>query len=540
MPERISESPPPAGNSANGSKDTSHPAAEPPHQSSEVKRSAQGRALLVAGMLAAVVLVGLAIRAAVVGNAPISTTARRSESAAIPGLEHSIAVLPFADMSEKKDLEYFGDGMAEEIIDLLDKIPGIRVIARTSSFQFKGRTEDLRDIGTKLGVSYVLEGSVRKAGDQMRVTAQLINSRDGTHLWSETYDRDLSDVLKMQDEIAAKVARALQIEVRARDYFASRPALRNAEAYTLHLRAVHAANRYDRQGFEQEVSDERRALELDPTFAEAAGGLAGAYQYGGQVGFLAPSVAYQQSREKAELALKLNPNLVGVHTLLSSINDVYRWDWAAADREIDAARALAPNDPAVVWAGMRHSLILGRWDEALRLVKELQEMDPLNSDTYFWLGLVQFRRDRLPEAEAALRRALEISPTYNGGEYTLGLILLTRRQLQEGLAEMRKEPFEAARLVGTAMAYSALGARADSDAALGQLLKNSKASIPVGIAAVYAFRGEADEAFKWLDRAYDEKDALLYRIKFSREFDRIEGDPRFQAFLKKMNLPASP
>ena len=148
-------------------------------------------------------------------------------------VDKSIAVLPFADMSEKHDQEYFADGMAEEIIDLLVKIPGLKVISRTSSFQFKGHSEDLRDVGKQLGVAYVLEGSVRKSGDHLRVTAQLINSIEGTHLWSETYDRDLSDVLKMQDEIAVKVARALQIEVRVRDNLASRPALRNAEAYTL-------------------------------------------------------------------------------------------------------------------------------------------------------------------------------------------------------------------------------------------------------------------------------------------------------------------
>jgi TolB-like protein/DNA-binding winged helix-turn-helix (wHTH) protein/Flp pilus assembly protein TadD len=533
---RPPESPAPANESGNGSKDT-NPTGGPPSQNPAIERSSYGRVLLILGTVAVTALAGWAMRGVVARHWPSTATALHYGGAARRASEHSIAVLPFSDMSEKKDLEYFGDGMAEEIIDLLDKIPELKVIARTSSFQFKGRTEDLRDIGTKLGVGYVLEGSVRKAGDQMRVTAQLINSRDGTHLWSETYDRDLSDVLKMQDEIAAKVARALQIEVRARDYFASRPSLRNTEAYTLHLRAVHAANRYDRQGFDQEMGDERQALDLDPTFAEAAGQLASAYQYGGQVGYLPRDVAFENSRDAAERALKLNPRLVGVLSLRSSIYDVYQWDWAAAEREIDKARAIAPNDPVVVWASMRHALILGRSDESLRLVNALQELDPLNSDTYYWLALVQLRRGQLPEAEAAIRRALEISPNYNGGQYHLGLVLLARRQPQEALAEMRKEPFDAARLVGTAMAYSALGNRADSDAALAQILQSYPASIPVGIAAVHAFRGESDEAFKWLDRAYDQKDSLLYRIKFSPEFDRIHADPRYAAFLKKMNLP---
>jgi TolB-like protein/DNA-binding winged helix-turn-helix (wHTH) protein len=548
LPERLAESRPPASDSTNPSIDTPSQAIAggPSFQSPALRRSSQRRVLLILGIVAVTSLVGLAIRAVVVRTRelpspatalPATAATSAPGAAAIPVSQHSIAVLPFVDMSEKKDQEYFGDGMAEEIIDLLVKIPGLKVIARTSSFQFKGKTEDLRDIGTKLGAAYVLEGSVRKAGDQLRVTAQLINSRDGTHLWSETYDRDLSDVLKMQDEIAVKVAHALQIEVRVRDYFASRPALHNAEAYTLHLQAAHAFNRFDRQGFEQDVSDEQQALDLDPTFAEAAGGLAGAYQYGGQVGYLAPGLAFEKSRDAAELALKLNPKLAGVHALLSSINDVYRWDWPAAEKEINLARALAPNDPVVAWAAMRHSLILGRWDDALRLVNALQELDPLNSDGYYWLSLVQLRRDRLPEAEAAVRRTLEISPTYNGGRYTLGLVLLARSQPQGALAEMRKEPFDAARLIGSAMAYFALRAKAESDAALAQMLKNYAASTAAGIAAIYAFRGESDEAFKWLDRAYEQKDPLLYRIKFTPEFDGVHGDPRYKAFLKKMNLP---
>jgi len=195
--------------------------------------------------------------------------------------DKSIAVLPFVDMSEKRDQEYFADGTAEEIIGLLVKIPGLKVIGRTSSFQFKGQSQDLRTIGEKLGAAYLLEGSVRKSGDRLRVTAQLINSRDGTHLWSETYDRDLSNVLKMQDEIAIRVASALQAEVFIREHFVSRPALRSAEAYNLFLQGVHADMLQGRQGWEQGVSDFQRALDLDPSFTEAAVRLAGLYQYGG-------------------------------------------------------------------------------------------------------------------------------------------------------------------------------------------------------------------------------------------------------------------
>jgi TolB-like protein/DNA-binding winged helix-turn-helix (wHTH) protein len=535
IPTRLAGSRPPPGDSTNPSKDTPE-ATIPGAPTSQTPTPKRSNRRLTRVVIAAAVVIGLGAATVLVLHFWASNHGGGRAPAVVAIHDKSIAVLPFVDMSEKKDQEYFADGMAEEIIDLLVKIPGIKVISRTSSFQFKGHSEDLRNVGKQLGVAYVLEGSVRKAGDHLRVTAQLINSKEGTHLWSETYDRDLSDVLKMQDEIAVKVARALQIEVRVRDYFASRPALRNAEAYTLHLQAVHAFNRFDRQGFEQDVSDEQRALDLDPTFAEAAGGLAGAYQYGGQVGYLTSRVAFEKSRDAAELALKLNPNLAGVHAQLGNIYDGYQWNWPAADKEINVARALAPNEPTVVFAAMRHSLILGRFDDALRLVNALQELDPLNADSYFWLSTVQLSGGRLPEAEAAARRTLEISPTYNGGPYTLGLVLLARSQPQEALAAMRKEPFDAARLIGSAMAYFALGEKAESDAALAQMLK-SYASIPAGVAAIYAFRGESDEAFKWLDRAYEQKDSLLYRIKFTPEFNGVHGDPRYTAFLKKMNLP---
>jgi len=489
------------------------------------------------------VVIGLAVVIGLVGVAALalhfrSPNRRGAETPAVVAIQdNSIAVLPFVDMSEKRDQEYFADGMAEEIIDLLVKVPGLKIIGRTSSFQFKGQSQDLRTIGEKLGVAYLLEGSVRKSGDRLRVTAQLINSRDGTHLWSETFDRDLSDVLKMQDEIAIRVASALQTEVFIREHFVSRPALRNAEAYTLFLQGVHADMLQGQQGWEQGVSDFQRALDLDPSFTEAAARLAGSYQYGGQLGYAPRDVAFAKTRYFAELALKLDPNFAVAHAFLGSIYDSYAWDWPAADKEIKLAEGLGPSLPVVLLVSQRHSLTLGDWDDALKLANALQAVDPLNPDGYYYLSFVQLRRDRLAEAEAAIRRTLELSPRYASGQYTLGLVLLARRQPQAALAEMAKEPFDAVRLIGSALAYFALGDKANSNLALAQLLKSYAASIPAGVAAVYAFRGESDEAFKWLDRAYGQKDAVLYRLKFSPEFDGIHGDPRYKAFLKKLNLP---
>jgi TolB-like protein/Flp pilus assembly protein TadD len=450
-------------------------------------------------------------------------------------LDKSIAVLPFTDMSEKKDQEYFADGMAEEIIDLLVKVPGLKVIGRTSSFQFKGKTEDLRSIGTQLGVAYVLEGSVRKSGDRLRVTAQLINTGDGTHLFSQTYDRDFIDVLKMQDQIAASLVRVLQVEVND-EVIVTRPALRNTQAYTLYLRGLHAKDQFDQQGFEQAESYFQQALDLDPTFAAAAGGLANAYFLRGQFGFMPPSAAFDKARGAAETALKLSPTLAATHALLGNIDIAYDWDWAAADREIGSALAEAPNDAYVLFIAAVQAQIMGRLDDALRFINASLAQDPLNPSSHYVLSHIQVRGGRLAEAQAAIHRTLEISPTFAFAHYYLGLILLARGQSEAALAEMMQEGDEGTRLAGTAIVYFAQGSMANSNAALAQMLKEH-AHRAFEIAGVYAFRRQIDEAFNWLDRAYAQKDSYLYSIKGEPSMVTLEGDPRYKAFLKKMNLP---
>jgi TolB-like protein/Flp pilus assembly protein TadD len=449
--------------------------------------------------------------------------------------DKSIAVLPFVDMSEKKDQEYFADGMAEEIIDLLVKVPGLKVISRTSSFQFKGKTEDLRDIGTQLGVAYVLEGSVRKSGDRVRITAQLIDSRDGAHLMSQSYDRDFSDVLKMQDEIAASLVRVLQVEV-SEHVLVSRSSLSNTQAYTLYLQGLHAKDRFDQHGFEQAVNDFQRALDLDPSFAGSAGGLANAYFLLGQFGFMAPSVAFDKAREAAQRALKLDPRLAATHALLGNIDIAYEWDWGAASQEIQLALADAPNDAYVLFIAAVQAQVMGRHDEALKLISASLAQDPLNPSSYLILSYIQIRRERLIEAQAALSRTLEISPTFIFAHYYLGLVLLARGDPHGAIEEVRRENDEGLRLAGSAIVDFAMGAKADSDAALKQMLK-SHSQRAYEIAGVYAFRGEIDEAFRWLDRAYIQKDPYLYSIKGNPMLKKLEADPRYKAFLKKMNLP---
>jgi adenylate cyclase len=410
----------------------------------------------------------------------------------------------------------------------------LTVISRTSSFQFKAKSADLRTIGAQLGVAHVLEGSVRKSGDHLRVTAQLIDSRDGAQLFSQTYDRDLSDVLKMQDEIALALVRALQIEVRAD--IVSRPALRNTEAYTLYLQGQHATGRFDQAGEEQAISDFERVLELDPSFAPADLWLSGVYFGLGLYGFMPPAIAFEKSRQASERALKLDSNLALAHAQLGEIHRVYDWDWPAAERELKQALELAPADGDILFYAAGLSLSMGRWDEAVKQVNAALAKDPLNQPSYLNLSLAQSRRGRLEEAEAAARRALEISPSGTFGHYLLGNMLLDRSQLDAAFTEFSKETVAAARLGGSAMAYFAMGRNADSNVALAQMIKG-QANRPFFIARVYGFRGEPEEALKWLERAYGQKDSVLSIIKGDPAFKKIEGDPRYKAFLKKMNLP---
>jgi TolB-like protein/DNA-binding winged helix-turn-helix (wHTH) protein len=447
----------------------------------------------------------------------------------------SIAVLPFADMSEKKDQEYFADGMAEEIIDLLVKIPGLKVVSRTSSFQFKGKTQDLRSVATQLGVAYVLQGSVRKSGDHLRVTAQLINPQDGTHLWAQTYERQLADVLTMQDEIAIALVQALQLEVEAN--IVIRPTLRDTEAYTLYLQGLHASSRFDQAGMEQAVSDFERVIELDPSFAPAFLSLGNAYFLLGAYGFMPPAVAFERDRLANESALKVDPNLAMAHAQLGDIHRAYDWDWVAADQELKQALALAPADGDILFYAAVQSLGMSRWDDALKQVNAALAQDPLNPSRYQVLTLIQSSRGRLEEAEVAARRALELIPMAPLGHFFLGNVLLLRGEPDTALTEFSKEAVESARLGGIAMAHFAQSRKPDSDAALAQMTKNPT-DHPFFIAQAYAFRGDPNGALKWLDLAYAQKDSgMLPLIKGDAMFKKIEGDPRYKAFLKKMNLP---
>ena len=486
--------------------------------------------------LAVVAAVGLAMGVVAISGAYFLAhkAPRPATTVAVAG--KSIAVLPFVDMSEKKDQEYFADGMAEEILDLLTKIPGLTVIGRTSSFEFKGKNEDLRIIGQKLNAANVLEGSVRKSGDQVRVTAQLINTKTGAHEWSETYDRPIGDALKLQDAIAAAVVREMQLTV-SPDNVYRHTSVKTPEAYDVYLRGRHAFDRHDAEGLAEAVSMFQRALDNDPNFADAAVSLAWAKASQAQFDFEPPAAAFEQSRAAAMTALKLDPNNAGAHAALGQIYLVYDWDWAAAEREFQQVTRLAPGSMDAHYSNTLLSLTLGRWDDALKELKVGISQDPLDPDSFLLLGQLQATRGHLPEAEVALRRLIEIHPTYSYVHYYLGLVLLLRGNREDALREMEAETTDDGKQQGVTIVLYALDKRTESDSALAEMIRDQANRNAVGIADVYALRGRSDEALRWLERAYAQKDPELYVVKSETELRGLNSDPGFKAFLRKMNLP---
>ena len=448
-----------------------------------------------------------------------------------PVAEKSIAVLPFVDLSENHDQDYFAEGMAEEIIDLLAQIPPLKVIGRTSSFQFKGQNPDLRTVGSALGVNYVLEGSVRTSGDQLRVTAQLISTQDGSHLWSNTYDRPLGDTLKIQDQIATHVVRALQLSVGTAGY-PERSAFMSPEAYDMYLRGLHARDRYDKAGFESAMTYLQQAFDLEPKSGPVLESLAVTQWLKTAFGYDESADGYEKARLFAQRALELNPNSGTAYSVLASVNFA-KWNWAAAERDGEEGLRLEPRSPRVLGGLANVYRARGRWVEGARLLEIAISLDPLNPDWHLVLSWMQYSTGNLRDAETEIRKAIEISPTNERAHRWLGHVLLAEGKLDAALAEMQQDQSNR----DLALVYYAMGRRAESDAALAKLMDQDK---PCAVAVVYAYRRQLDQAFTWLERAYGERDTALVGLKGFQVDPLLKNfahDPRFAAFLRKMNLP---
>jgi TolB-like protein/Flp pilus assembly protein TadD len=472
---------------------------------------------------------------------PVSATAAMTAStpasvAAIPAVsDKSIAVLPFVDMSEKKDQEYFSDGLSEELIDLLAHSADLKVIARTSSFQFKGKNEDMRTIGQRLGVSNLLEGSVRTSGKTVRVTAQLIKVSDGSHRWSQSYDRDMRDIFKVQDAIAAAVVTALEATM-ASGTQPPEAIPANTEAYKAVLRGRYFRQKETQEDLERSVAAFQEAVRLDPNYALAFAELGRTYNYRGLDGWMPPKEAYAKAKEAADRAVKIDPQLALAHRVLAIIEWNYARNFALSRAEEKRAEELDPNNPSSTESVGIDALARGEPNEAVPIFEAFVDRDPLDASAREFVGWALFWADRLPEAEAAFRAVLELNPSYAGAHCELGAVLLAERKPDAALAISRQETDEASRTLCVGDVLWVLGQRSEANALLAQAQAKYADAHAYVIAVSYALRGDKDEAFKWLDRALENGEAQPSLMRSDRSLRNLRADPRFDALLGKMNL----
>jgi len=470
-------------------------------------------------------------RHSLVVEAPVATAPTGASLNAPP---HSIAVLPFVNISGDKEQEYFSDGLSEELIDRLVHSADLKVIARASSFQFKGRNEDVRSIARKLGVTHVLEGSVRKGGEQLRITAQLISASDGVHLWSQTYDRNLVDVFKVQDEIAEKVAQALRVALRNGHRALNREP--DVRAYNLLLEGRYFEARSTLRDVEKAAEFYKRAVDRDPEYALGWARLAHAYLV--EENRKGPPSEEQNGRvlDALDRAIWLDPNLVYAYYTRAAFEMNITWNWDAAQANDQRIREIDPRSELLPGAFGDHALIFGQVDRAIELYQEALTRNPLDPNMLNSLGIALCAANRFQPCLQNQLRLVQLHPEFDGVNSSVGMARLYLGQFAAALAAMQQEPNEDYRLRGLAAVYWAIGRRTESDAALRALTDKFASIDSYGIAAVHAYRREIDDAFRWLDRAYQEHNHEMPTVKTDPEFTNLRGDPRFQALLGRMRF----
>ncbi len=464
-----------------------------------------------------------------------STPAAPTASAVTSIPEKSIAVLPFLDLSQAKDQEYFCDGISEEILDALAKIEGLRVVARTSSFSFKGKNADVSEVANKLNVQNVLEGSLRRDGNRIRITAQLINARDGFHLWSDTYERELQDVFALQDEITRAIVDALKIKLAISSPPRAEP---DTEAYDLYLRGLYLSNKSSEVGLRKALTFFERALEKDSNFARAWTGVAKVWWWLADA-YVKPLEAYPASKAAALKAVALDEKDAEAHCYLGDAKRVLSRDLAGEETELKRALEI---DPSSTIAHLCFGLLRSAQGELQQAVVEMQaaeKLDPLSPSIRNFASRMYLAIDRVDDAVAEAERTLQLDPSYLYLEATLATAYREKGDFAEAIRLYEKAQ-EAAQFPssGLAITYARMGRQDDARQILRQLIDRARVQYVAAdsIAAVYVALGENDEAFRWLERAFSEHSGTLDIFAFHREFRPLRSDPRFANFLRRIGV----
>ena len=474
-----------------------------------------------------------------------ATSGISSPGAAVSGvapLPPSIAVLPFANMSADKEQEYFSDGLAEEIINLLAQIPGLKVIARTSAFAFRGKEQDIRGIAEALGVAHVLEGSVRRAGPRIRVTAQLIRAEDGGHLWSKRYESEMTDVFAIQDEISAAIVQELELNLTGPSLV--KRAATNVPAYEATLEGRHHLTQYTPASLDRGRQCLERAIALDPQYAPAYAALA-EYHVWQAAGIASAGTlqALQQARQVALRALELDPLLPEAQAVAGQICAALDYDWAASEQHY--LRAIASNPAA---AAVRFSYAYwclrptGRLTDALSEIDRALELDPLSQSNGVIRAYLLSFTGRYEEAANAARRSLDMDPNYSLGQFILSYILACQGRLQEAV-DLTERALQVHGRYPLSLAYAGVvfGLTGRRDAAQGVLaeleaMAGTTSSSAGPLTIVNSVLGSLDEAFRWADRAIDQRDPQVVGLKCTPVFESLRSDSRYPALLRRMNL----
>ncbi|HET9746657.1 MAG TPA: adenylate/guanylate cyclase domain-containing protein, partial [Chitinophagaceae bacterium] len=450
-------------------------------------------------------------------------------------IDRSIAVLPFDNRSNDKEQEYFSDGLSEELINMLTRIPELKVIGRTSSFAFKGKNEDLRTIGQKLDVAHLLEGSVQKDGNKIRVTTTLIRASDGKGIWNDSYDRDLSNIFELQDEIAQTVVRQLRLKLLQ---FPSThvSGSGNIDAYNLVLQGNYFYDKLDKENVAKAVDFYRQALAIDSTNARAWGKLANAISRQAWQNYIDQNPGYEKARHAALKAISLDNTLAVGYLELADIKLYHDFDWKGAEETYQKALSLEPQNAEIIIGNASLNEAIGSWKEAARFYRQAIDLDPLKPIYYLGMGNNQTAVGQINEAILSFKKALDIDPRFQRAHLYQGINYLLLGKTDLALKEMEQENNELFKTFGLALAYHALGRKPEADETLKDFTDKYQNNWSYLLAQLHAFRGENDEAFSWLETAYNKKDSWLFWLKGDPLLKNLKTDPRYKAFLKKMNL----
>ncbi len=463
----------------------------------------------------------------------------------ISGKKESIAVLPFVNMSPDHENEYFSEGITEEILNALARIDGLLVTSRTSSFAFKGKNEDIREIGRRLGVKTLLEGSVRKAGNKVRVTAQLIDTRNGYHRWSESYDRNVEDIFSVQDEIAKAITKKLKesFSLGPESSKMIRSYTNNMEAYNLYLKANYYWKRWTPNDIRKSLELLKKSIKLDPDYALSYSSLSACYVYLGAIGQLPPKDAYPLAKKYALKALSLDETLPDCHLSLAMVN-FFDWQWDESYKSFKRALSLNPNSAEAHLYYSYYQVAMGNLKKAILENEKALEIDPLNvqinsslGDNYFFAGMFN-------EALEQYKKALELDSTFRAAIHGLGWVYYHLDEPEKSIQQFIK----AQALIGDdskgvtplGFVYARLGNEQEVQKCLNKLEQREKAesevSLSIDYAVIYAGLKQYDKVFEYLIKAYEEKLGGLVFLR-TRHWREIHNDPRYHELLVKMNLP---